>query len=165
MKEKLQEFALIAEVIGGIAVIVTLVFLVVETRENTNAIQAQTYQSLTSELNESRRSERATHILQVTAKLADNGMESLTGLEWAELMFWNESKWGVYESAFYAYRRGILGDDEWMRFESAICRNRRTDIMFWYPERFGTPPSDIQGFNLASNLTPGFTEFVEQLCP
>lgn len=165
MKEKLQEYALIAEVIGGIAVIVTLVFLVMETRENTNAIQAQTYQSLTSELNASRRSERVTHILQLRGKLANSGMESLSELEWTELMFWHESKWGVYESAFYAYRRGILGDDEWMRFESAICRNLRIDIMFWYPERFGTPPSEVLGFNLAANLTPGFTEFVDQLCP
>ena len=48
---KLQEWALFAEVLGGIAIVITLIFLVLETRANTNAIQVQTYQSLTAELN------------------------------------------------------------------------------------------------------------------
>jgi hypothetical protein len=42
--------ALAAEIIGGAAVIITLIFLVMETRENTRAVQAQTYLALTSEL-------------------------------------------------------------------------------------------------------------------
>ena len=52
--EQLQKWALLAEVIGAAAVVITLIFLIVETRENTNAIQSQTYQALTAELNRSR---------------------------------------------------------------------------------------------------------------
>jgi hypothetical protein len=35
----LQQWALAAEIIGGLAVVASLLFLVLETRENTNAIQ------------------------------------------------------------------------------------------------------------------------------
>jgi len=38
----LQHWALSAEILSGIAVVVTLVLLVLESRENTNAIQART---------------------------------------------------------------------------------------------------------------------------
>jgi len=50
-KEKLKIWALAAEVISGIAVVVTLVFLVFEMRNNTSATQAQTYQLLMQEMN------------------------------------------------------------------------------------------------------------------
>ena len=38
----LQHWALSAEILGGVAVMLTLVLLVLEPRENTNAIQALT---------------------------------------------------------------------------------------------------------------------------
>jgi hypothetical protein len=44
--ESLQKWALVAEVVGALAVVTTLAFVAVETRANTNALQAQTFQSL-----------------------------------------------------------------------------------------------------------------------
>ena len=64
-KLNLSEMALAAEILGGVAVVVTLVFLVLATRENTNAIQAQTYQALTAELN-------AIRLAYTTSDVADN---------------------------------------------------------------------------------------------
>jgi len=45
-RKKLQAWALVAEVISGIAVVATLILLAFEMRDNTNASQAQTYQLL-----------------------------------------------------------------------------------------------------------------------
>ena len=45
---RLQHMALIAEVISGIAIVITLAFLAIEMRANTNAIRAQTYRRLCS---------------------------------------------------------------------------------------------------------------------
>jgi len=51
MKEKLQEYALVAEIIGGVAIVISLVFVGVqvsqtaeETATNTTAIRASAYQ-------------------------------------------------------------------------------------------------------------------------
>ena len=165
MKFKLQEYALAAEVISGIAIIATLIFLVVETRENTNAIQAQTYQSLTAELNEGRRISISPDIAIISQKIRDSGLESLSELEWNKQMILKESKWGVYESAYYAQERGILGIDEWLRFESAICRNIIIDYLFWYPDKGGPAhATEVEGYNLASNVTPRFRQYVETAC-
>lgn len=50
-KEKLQVWALTAEIISGVAVVATLLFLAFEMRDNTNAAQAQTFQTLMQEIN------------------------------------------------------------------------------------------------------------------
>lgn len=52
--QRLQRMALIAEVISGIAIVITLAFLAIEMRGYTNAIQAQTYQALMQQLNDYR---------------------------------------------------------------------------------------------------------------
>ena len=46
VKEKLQEYALLAEIISSIAILATLVILVFEMRENTEAIHSAKIQSL-----------------------------------------------------------------------------------------------------------------------
>ncbi len=48
----LRRLASIAEIIASIAVVVSVLFIIFELRSNTNAIQAQTYQYLTSDLND-----------------------------------------------------------------------------------------------------------------
>jgi len=41
--EKLQKWALIAEIVGGLAIVVSLVFLIIEVRGNSNLIRANAY--------------------------------------------------------------------------------------------------------------------------
>jgi len=57
MKEKLQEYALVAEIIGGVAIVISLVFVGVqvsqtaeETATNTTAIRASACQELTTQI-------------------------------------------------------------------------------------------------------------------
>ena len=156
-KLNLSEMALAAEILGGVAVVVTLVFLVLATRENTNAIQAQMYQALTAELN-------AIRLAYTTSDVADNyvllpteGIQALSDGERSRLQFVAEAKWGVYESAFFSRNRGVLGVDEWARFEDAICRNFVIDKPMWEPE-------DTQWGSLSRNITPTFREYVESAC-
>ena len=43
---KLERLALIAEIVSGIAIVVTLIVLIIEVRDNTNAVRADTRQSI-----------------------------------------------------------------------------------------------------------------------
>ena len=156
-KLSLSEMALAAEVLGGAAVVVTLVFLVLATRENTNAIQAQTYQALTSELNTIRLAYSTSDVPESYAVLSTQGIQALSEAARLRMQFVAEAKWGVYESAFFSRSRGVLGEDEWIRFEGAICRNLVIDEAMWEPE-------DTQWGSLADNITPMFREFVESEC-
>ncbi len=157
MKEKLQEFALIAEIVGGAAVLITLIFLVVETRENTNSIQAQTYQSLMSELNQRRESvSSSTEIAAIQIGVMQDGFESLNQIERYRFRQSRMALWGVYESAYFARERGILGDAEWSRFYSLICLNYVSEGIIWGSE-------DERG-SIANSLTAQFRAHVEDSC-
>lgn len=50
MKLKLSEWASIAEIVSGIAIIVTLVVLIAEVRGNTTAVRAATYQNVSDSM-------------------------------------------------------------------------------------------------------------------
>ena len=163
--ERLQQWALAAEIIGGIAVVVTLIFLVLETRENTNAIQAQTYQSLTSELNIVRRNMAKPVMADMMVRLATSGLEEISESEQFIYVMSTGAKWGVYESAFYAHERGILGESEWTRFLDAICRNYALDHVVWAPEKYGKELT-LGGINysMSTGLTPEFSQYTEESC-
>ncbi len=163
--ERLQQWALAAEVIGGIAVVVTLGFLVLETRENTNAIQAQTYQSLTSELNIVRRTMALPEVVDMTFKLASSGFGAFSEIDRYKYVVYTGAKWGVYESAYYAHERGVLGESEWIRFEDAICRNYKLDHVVWHPEKYGEELM-LAGVNysMSNGLTPEFSRYTEETC-
>lgn len=155
---RLQKWALFAEIIGGLAVVVTLVFLIYETRENTNAIQAQTYQSLTAELNRTRETAILSDLNSLQMRRSTEGVGSLTPSEIRKVRFLAQSVWGVYESAYYAQIRGILGEQEWSRFSIAICRNYVGDADIWIATE------DNQQNGISSNITPVFRSYVEDSC-
>jgi hypothetical protein len=159
MREKLQEYALIAEIVGGLAVMITLVFLVIETQKNTNAIQAQMYQNLISELNELRESAASSpDAAELGVLVAQNGIESLTPVQQEQFRSRRTALWGVYESAYFARERDVLGDSEWSRFSSLICRN------YEYSNSIDIWASGRESRNISLSLTSEFRAFVEDLC-
>ena len=50
MKEKLQEYALIAEIIGSLAIVLSLIFVGMQIRQNSEVSQINAYQALVSQI-------------------------------------------------------------------------------------------------------------------
>jgi len=154
-RQRLQDFALIAEVVAAAAVIVTLVFLVLEMRSNTDAIRAQTYTELMTQINDWRALTVTDPTLsELTVKRNTEGWEGLSNVEERRVWFGSIVLWGIYESAFYARERGVLGEDEWQRFEITMCRRFRGGVDW-------DPPG---GREMALVLTPRFVQYVESAC-
>lgn len=155
-KEKLKVWALAAEVISGIAVVVTLVFLVFGMRSNTSATQAQTYQLLMQELNAYRTLFAEPGMAAIVVKFEQQGWDALEPVEQRQLYATATIRWGFYESAYYANKRGVLGESEWQRFVRAYCRARRRGLPVpWNPKGL-IPVTEL--------LTPEFVEFVQATC-
>lgn len=152
--EKLQSWALAAEIVGGIAVVATLLLLVFETRSNTYSIQAQTYQSLIEELNEIRRSMVEADIMLLEKRLSEEGAEGLDTYERRRLFSISAGAWSVYESAYFANQKSALGESEWQRFRVAICRRLET-ADGWRWENYGS---------LRITVSLEFAKFVEESC-
>ncbi len=154
--DQLQKWALGAEIAGAVAVVVTLGFLALQMRENTNAVQAQTYQALMQELNDFRKLNLHPELMRITEKFNEEGWQGLTSDEQRRVRTPAMVNWGIYESAYYANERGVLGEREWIRFAVGICRRRMVLADFWDPGGGITPMSEL--------LTPDFVDYIESSC-
>ncbi len=154
-KLNLNQWALIAEVISGVAIVVTLAFLAMEMHGNTNAIRAQTYQTLMQQLNDYRISLTDPEIAAANEKYRTEGWDSLSTEEKQRVRNPVLVNWGIYESAYFANERNVLGSEEWIRFEIAICRRYSLHQDIW----------DVEGYTSMNELlTPSFIEYVIESC-
>jgi hypothetical protein len=159
-RKNLQKWALVAELVSAVAIVVTLAFLVVEMRANTTAIENQTYQELTQQLNNYRTNVMESDYPYALEKLLTNGWENLDRIDKLKLLMLRHNLYAIYEMAYYSHKRGVFGEDEWARFQNAICVAYRSDVQrgIW-DSRAAQGQMVLQG-----NLTPEFGQFIIDSC-
>jgi hypothetical protein len=131
VKEKLREYALIAEIISSMAVVITLVILILQIRENTDTVRVAAFQDIVSGLNEwrdgiSSNPHKTALFVDITInhKLPEEGTS-----DYQVLQMTLESIYSNWESAYFAYQSGIIGDQQWSRVGRNICLGR--DYFLW----------------------------------
>jgi len=122
MNRNLSSWAMIAEIVSGIAVVITVIFLVIGIRENTAITRAAMFDSTMHGLAEFRG-----HVIQnpdvaeLWIAYLDREYDQLDrtsqirSRQLVMLAFEN------YQRAFYARRYGVLGESEWTRFALQMC--------------------------------------------
>jgi len=144
MKMNTANLADISEIIGSMAVIITLIFLVLQMRENTRAIEASTrqaardadVQSLISAMD------------HPDAILAWSKPE-ITDEEAIRYTLWLVITCRNRENDWLQYQRGVMDEDSWKRYKSAITTTFRTERSRNWWVNYGT-----------SAFNPGFVEEV-----
>lgn len=119
---RLQKLNPLLEFVGGIAVLIGLVFVGLELRQNTEAVQAATLQSITEQSQD--------YLLLLAADREVNeiwrrGVADLQQLDESEASRFNflyRAQWIRFQNAFLQWRRGTLDDDDWAFYEGIICR-------------------------------------------
>lgn len=127
MKDKLQKYALIAEITGGLGIIITLIVLVFEVRANSELTRTLAFQQEIRSLNEWRNN------IASDANQLRIYSEWFQGAEIPEggtpdgfvLAFIIVGQLSIYESGYYSRTAGILGDSEWDRIERSACGTYR----------------------------------------
>ena len=133
MNQKLSTLASIAEIVSGIAVVVTLIFLVVGIQDNTEITRAAAYDRNIDSLNEWRLGiAQNEEMLRVWTAFTLNDLEGLSEEDSRRLDFILNTQWGIYEKTYYSNQYGIIGSSEWSRFESQICSNRLGREEIWH---------------------------------
>ena len=152
---QISKFRDIGEVLSIIAVLITLVFLILEVRENTAAIRTESYGESINRLNEWRLDLASNRELsQMFADFNDREVMDLDRAERQQLSFIMGSLWSIYETAYFARSYGTLGESEWLRFEGMMCRQYEIAVaqeQFW-----------DRGLQIL--LSPDFKLFVEEQC-
>jgi hypothetical protein len=157
---RLRRLALLAEVVSATVVVISIAFLVAETRNNTKAIHVQTHLALTTELNQWREQLNDDAYLTAREKAEADGVTSLSWAEQNHYMSRHLSLWSIYESAFFAYRNGALDKNGWERFSSNMCRNyaAAARIGSWNDE-------ELMARGLSSVVTEDFGTYIAENCP
>ena len=122
MNQKLSDWASIAEIISGVAVVVTLIFLIVGIRENTSITRAAMFDSTLLGLAEFRshviNNPEVADLWGAYMNLGYDDLDTTSKIRVSALVtlaFENQQR------AYYARQYDVLGESEWSRFGRQIC--------------------------------------------
>lgn len=119
---RLEKWALIAEIISGIAIVVTLIFLIVEIRGNSAAIRAATATSISDRTQTLILSSLA-NLALMEASLRDADGDELSALDEALLSQSHAASMKLAEESFIAFRDGNLDPDVWLTRAELVLDN------------------------------------------
>jgi hypothetical protein len=148
--EKLQRYALVAEIISAAAVVVSLIFVAYQVKDNTAAIRSSTYEGILSDHIEWRMTVASSPELALAMLKNANSDSSMSDVERRSADRAWQALWQIYERAYFARKYATLGDSEWARYEKAICRF--------------APLTDVETV-LGRYLTPEFVDFAKSCDP
>ena len=112
------------EIIGGVAVVVSLLIVAYEIRQNTTALQVTAMQESTSILREQ------VMILATNpdlSRLMGSDFDSLDPDEQRRVKWSSRSFWFGYQGQYRQWQIGLLPDDEWSTWFRIICVNYRNN--------------------------------------
>ncbi len=119
----LKKWALISEIVGAIAIVVSLIFVGLQVRDTSSAAYADTYDRLLADLGYWR-------MELATSPDAMRGWQAMSNPDGAENQdpvvfqagrFAIEAVVQIYERAYFAHFYGRLNDEEWGRFQRRMC--------------------------------------------
>ena len=134
---KLEKWALIAEIIGGLAIVLSLVFVGFQLQQTNQLNRANTYLQIMENLNQAT---AEVHSIESTFEAWTDLSENITAgnidAEYSteqvrEIRFVLGQLFRLYDAAFYAREYSMIGEVEWSRMERNICRTAVGIGQFW----------------------------------
>ena len=152
MNEQLQKYAVLAEVISALAVVVTLIFLLIGIRDNTAINKAQMFEKLLSDINQHNLTIlQDPDLSRIWFARSPDLPDTLSEDDLGRLNYMYRIVFRIYDAAFYSNRYGFLGEGEWARIEVGLCGIRRS-------------MADEMWRSNQDAMSGEFIEFVEKNC-
>ena len=149
--DRLQKWALIAEVIGAVAVVVSLIFVGIELRSNTEATRAATREAINQKDIDFLSLRLDSSVIAQAMSKMQNG-ESLSQLEESQLIAQQYVNFMIFEHTFYQFTEGVLDDNDWARHENIARLNIQNNE---YAQSMWEQSHDT--------FTPEFREVIEEI--
>ena len=105
----------ISDIIGSIAIVITLAFLVLQMRENTRAIKASTRQSARDA-----DSQALVSAIDNPGAILAWTKQEMTDEEAVQHTFWLTLFFRNRENDWFQYQHGVMDEDTWERYKSSI---------------------------------------------
>ena len=101
----------LSEIIGSIAVVITLIFLVLQMRENTRAIKASTRQAARDA-----ETQMVTTAIDHPSTVLGWTKQELTDEELIQYIFWLIGYFRNRENDWLQFQRGVMDEASWNRY-------------------------------------------------
>lgn len=153
MSKTLSDWASIAEIASGIAVVTTLIVLILGVRENTEVVRASAYANSIASLNDLSLTTLAdVDAVRVWESYIREDTAGFDNLDEQRLNLMLLTIFRTYETAYFSEGYGLIGESEWGRLNRTICGH------FERANRLG------RGSLLAAVLTTDFIDYMTDLC-
>jgi hypothetical protein len=137
----------IVEMTGIVAVAFGLLFVAIELRQNTAAMQAETIQGLNDSSQEYLLVLASDPSLIELQQKAVAEPDSLNDIEERQYYLLERTRWLRSQNAFTQYQRGTLGDNDWETYSRLVCTREQSS---WQDQK--------------SAFALEFVQFVESTC-
>ena len=136
--EKLQEWALVAEIVGAVAVVVSLIYVGVSVRQNTDAILVSNHQSIVAMDIERNTWYRDLEFAAVY-ELALQDYEQLSPPQLRQFRTFVADTFNTWEYGFITHSRGMMDDVIWGGWEHYYRNelNKESYQWFWDTAKMG----------------------------
>lgn len=132
----LEQFASIGEIIGGIGVVVSLVYLAIQIRSNTEAERTSTYQSIVSDFGALNNSMASSPELSYMFAQGMEDYHQLKPDEQARVSQMFFQCFHYFENMFYQYRKGYLDEEVWAGWRRLMLTyHSRPGFQTWWKYR------------------------------
>lgn len=121
MKTKLQDIALLAEIVGAVAIVISLFFVGMQLKENTAAVQANSSQA---SFDSSRQFLLGIALDEDLSRIRQTGSadpSSLTTLEYYRYNTVEYSNLVYYQSIWVQWTLGAVDDRVWGQYRRILC--------------------------------------------
>ena len=119
----LEELGNLGEFLGAIGVIVTLIYLTVQLRQNTRAIRAQTVDDVTRSLRDFLLVlAQSPELARIEAKAQQEGLSALEPNEESQLRGYLSAMFYTYENAYDQWQLATISEAQWSRYRALLVQ-------------------------------------------
>lgn len=120
-KLTLSDLANLAEIIGAVVIVISLIYVGRELKENTAAIQASSLQSITNASSTSMLAVVENGEFAEIRLQGDRDPSQLSDVERLRYILYQRQMWLHFQNVWTQWQLGVLSDEVWAGYEQVIC--------------------------------------------
>lgn len=150
MKRSLQDYALAAEIIGAVAVVISLIYVGISVNQHTNAVQVANHQALVA-MDQDTTDWFKDPDFAAAYLISSKDIGELSAVQRTQVGSYIAGKLNAWEYAFLTHENGMMADNIWQGWDGhyRTVLKQSGGRWFWNMER--------------ESFSPAFREFVDSI--
>ena len=131
MKDKLHDYALFAEIVGAIGVVISLIYVGIGVRQNTEAVRVANHQALVA-MDMEKNAWFRNADFAATYVLAQDGIEKLSPVQLRQYSTFVADTLNAWEFAYITHKNGAMDENIWKGWDGFYRSELATRPFQWF---------------------------------